>query len=108
MTRVLPTVVILLTLTFASAARSATVSSQRAHDLATTYMMQYISLCGIVEEAVARSTYWELPIRVGQGAEPAGAIHVDKRTGLVSYRGHPTATPESLATWEKSLEKRHK
>jgi hypothetical protein len=108
MTRFVPTVVILLTLTFASAARSETVSSQRAHDLATTYMMQYISLCGVVETAIPRDTYWELPIRVGQAAEPAGAIHVDKRSGTVSYPHHPTATPQSLAAWEKSLEKRHK
>ena len=108
MTRILPAVVILLALTFTSAARSEAVSSQRAHDLATTYMMQYISLCGVVDAPISRATYWELPIRVGQAAQLAGAIHVDKRSGRVSYPHHPTATPQSLAAWERSLEKRHK
>jgi hypothetical protein len=109
MSRVLGTVGILLALTFASQARPEGISSQRAHDLATTYMMQYISLCGVVEAPISRATFWELPIRIGQAAQPAGAIHVDKRTGSVSYpHHHPTATPRSLAAWEKSLEKRHK
>jgi hypothetical protein len=102
------TVVIIVGLTLTAAAHAEPLSSSRAHDLATTYMMQYISLCGVVEEPVSHRTYWELPIRVGQGAEPAGAIRVDKWTGSVSYTHHPTATPESLAAWEKSLEKRHK
>src|SRR5207248_10120262 len=84
------------------------IDSSRSHDLATTYIMQYISLCGVVEAPISRATYWELPIHVGQAAQPAGAIQVDKRSGTVSYPQRPTATPQSLAAWEKSLEKRHK
>jgi hypothetical protein len=108
MSRARWTVGILLALTFASAARPEGISSQRAYDLATTYMMQYISLCGVVEAPISRGTFWELPIRIGQAAQSAGVIHVDKRTGSVSYPPHPTATLQSLAAWEKSLEKRHK
>ena len=99
---------ILLEVTSASAARPESISSQRAHDLATTYMMQYISLCGIVDDPISRSTHWEVPIRIGQAYQPAGAIRVDKGTGAVSYPHHPTSTPQSLAAWGKSLEKRHK
>jgi hypothetical protein len=108
MSRSLLTIGILVALTFPAVAQAEPISSSRAHDLATTYMMQYISLCGVVEAPISRATYWELPIRVGQAAQPAGAIHVDKRSGTVSYPHHPTATPQSLAAWEKSFEKRHK
>jgi hypothetical protein len=108
MKRIVSCLAVVLALLLSAVTEAQTISAERAHDLATTYMMRYISLCGLVEEAVPRSTYWELPIRVGQGAEPAGAIHVDKRSGIVSYRGHPTATPKSLVDWEKSLEKRRK
>ncbi len=108
MTRVLTAVGIFLALSFTSAARPQPISSERAHDLATTYMMQYLSLCGIVEDPISRPTDWEVPIRIGQAYQPAGAIRVDKRTGSVSYPHHPMATPQSLAAWEKSLENRHK
>jgi len=108
MSRTLLTVGILIALAFTAVAHTERISSSRAHDLATTYMMQYISLCGVVEAPISRATYWELPIRVGQAAQPAGAIQVDKRSGTVSYPQHPTAPPQSLAAWEKSLEKRHK
>ncbi len=107
MTRVFLCLSILLALMVGNFAAEA-ITAERARDLATTYMMQYISLCGAVEDPVSHGTYWELPIRVGQASEPAGAIRVDKRTGSVSYPRHPSATPESLAAWEKSLEKRHK
>src|SRR5205807_10292092 len=108
MSRVCLSIGILFSLRFTSAARSRSISSERAHDLATTYMMQYVSLCGIVEDPISRPTDWEVPIRIGQAYQPAGAIRVDKRTGSVSYPHHPTATPQSLAAWEKSLEKRRK
>jgi hypothetical protein len=106
MTRVI--VFVVLTLAVSPTIQAQSVSASRAHDLATTYMAQHISLCGIVENPISRSTHWEVPIRVGQAYEPAGAIRVEKRTGRVSYPHHPDATPESLAAWEKSLEKRHK
>jgi hypothetical protein len=108
MTRLALSIAILLALCFNSTARPEPISDQRAHDLATTYMMQYISLCGVVEAPISRTTFWELPVRIGQAAQPTGAIQVDKRSGTVSYPQHPTATPQSLAAWEKSLEKRHK
>jgi hypothetical protein len=108
MRRFLLTAWLLLALSFTAVTRAEPITPSRAHDLATTYMMQCISLCGVVEAPISRAAYWELPIRVGQAAQPAGAIHVDKRSGTVSYRHHPTATPQSLAAWEKSLENRHK
>jgi hypothetical protein len=106
MTRVIVFAVLAVALSLTAQAQS--ISAARAHDLATTYMAQHISLCGIVEQAVSRSTYWDLPIRIGQAYQSAGSIRVDKRTGVVSYPHHPDATPQSLAAWEKSLEKRHK
>ena len=108
MTRFIPCVAVVVALSSIGMASAESIPGKRAHDLATTYMMQYISLCGVVEEPISRDTYWELPIGIGQGAEPAGAIRVDKRTGSVSYPHHPTATPQSLAAWEKSLEKPRK
>jgi hypothetical protein len=83
MSRVCFSIGILLALSFISAARPEPISSEHAHDLASTYMMQCISLCGIVEDPISRPTHWEVPIRIGQAYQPAGAIRVNKRTGSV-------------------------
>jgi hypothetical protein len=108
MSRIVVCFAVLVALNLGGMASAEPITAKRAHDLAATYLLQYISLCGVVEAPISRSTYWELPIRVGQASEPAGAIQVDKRTGRVSYPNHPIATPLSLAAWEKSLEKRGK
>jgi hypothetical protein len=87
---------------------AAEIDSDRAYALAATYRLRFISLCGASGEPILHANYWEVPIVVGQGAEPAGSIRVDRHTGKVSYRGKPTVTPEYLEAWEKSLEKPHR
>jgi len=82
------------------------ISSDRAYELAALYRCRYISMCGAAGDPIRRSKYWEIPIVTGVGAEPAGRIRVDRRTGLVSYPGHPTATPKQLDAWFNSLGKR--
>jgi hypothetical protein len=76
------------------------VSATRARRLASDYMLCYIGGCGGVEEPIAHGDYWEIPIRVGIVGAREGAIHVDRRTGVLSYswngKSQPTVSPEQL------------
>jgi hypothetical protein len=82
------------------------ISSDRAYELAALYRGRYISLCGAAGDPIRHSKYWEVPIVIGVGAQPAGSIRVDRQTGLVSYPGHPAVTPKQLDAWFNSLGKR--
>jgi hypothetical protein len=81
------------------------ISSDRAFELAAYYRLRYIGLCGAAGDPISHAKYWEVPIVVGVGAEPAGSIRVDRHTGIVSYPGHPTPTPKELEAWSKSFGK---
>src|SRR5689334_7742056 len=82
------------------AADTGGISAARARRLASDYMTCYINGCGGVEEPIARADYWEVPVRSGIIGAREGAIHVDRRTGVVSYRwrgtSHPTLSPKEL------------
>lgn len=78
----------------------AAVSAAQARELATTYFLCYVGFCGGTEEAIEREAYWEVPFFIGEAAATSGSIHVDKRSGMLSYsyggQSYPTVTPAQL------------
>jgi len=85
-------------------------SAEEAYRLANTYRILHITGCGGTKLPVARQSYWELPLLFGIAAAPRGSIHVDRRTGTVSYswRGerYPTLSPKQL--WDEEYAKEHR
>jgi len=77
-------------------AASSEISAERAWHLAATYYHRYVSGCGGVGEVVARGNYWDAPVHFGYAGTFRGYIRVDRRTGTVSYSGHPTVSAQSL------------
>jgi len=92
-------------LLYAETPHPATVTVERAQQLAGLYMYRFISLCGEAQTPILRRGYWDVPIVTGQAAQPAGSIRVDSRTGSVSYPGQPTVTPKQLEEESNSGDK---
>jgi hypothetical protein len=84
-----------------ASARSAAseVGADRAWKLASMYYHRHVSGCGGVGDVVARGKYWDAPVHFGFAGEFQGYIRVNRRTGTVSYSGHPTVSAQSLDDW---------
>lgn len=72
------------------------VSRAQANLLADTYFRIYLGGCGGTEPAQQMKDYWRAPVVVGFGAVHDGALRIDRLTGAVSYRGHPTLHPKDF------------
>ena len=84
------------------------IDEETAYHLATLYMYRYLSFCGAAQEPVSSGKYWYVPLRMGQGADLYGSVHIEKRTGVITYRGKtfedPTGKQQQPTTTAKELE----
>jgi len=94
------------------------IDEETAYRLATLYMYRYLSFCGAAQDPVSHGRYWYVPLRMGQGADLYGSVHIDKRTGVITYRGktfedptgkqqQPPTTAKELESWAKTPAKPH-
>jgi hypothetical protein len=87
--------------------RSTEISADRAWHLAARYYRRHVSGCGGVGQVTLRGDYWDAPVHFGVTGQLRGSIHVDRRTGTVSYGGYPTVSAQSLDRWFTAVRKRH-
>ena len=66
------------------------VSQQEAGILAENYFAFFVSGCGGASFPVDRGTSWAFQARQGLGGLVIGEALVDKISGTVSFKGHPT------------------
>jgi hypothetical protein len=72
------------------------VTREQADSLADMYFQIYFGACGGPERAQLRNHYWNVPILIGYAGARAGAIHVSRSAGAVSYPGKPTLYPRDF------------
>jgi hypothetical protein len=81
------------------------VDRQEATILAQQYFVNYVSGCGAVGEPIDKGDYWEFYPVIGYAARKMdNQMHVDKKSGAISFKDYPTLSDSRNMLLDKQRE----